>query len=181
MKTFLLWAGLRPTSCASLLRRGAGLSYTCLLVLFVMTASALDARSSPLALYPANPHYFLFDGKPTVLVTSGEHYGSVINKDFNYVRYLDELSSNHLNLTRIWVGPYREVAGNFGIANNALAPQPERFLPPWPRSSSRGAADGGNRFDLKQWNAAYFDRLRDFIRQASHRGIVVEVNLFCPY
>ena len=123
----------------------------------------------------------LFRGRPTVLVTSGEHYGSVINADFNYIRYLDELSHNHLNLTRIWVGPYREVPGDFNIVNNTLAPRAHRFIPPWPRSNPPGAADGGNRFDLNQWNPAYFARLHDFIREASLRGIVVEVNLFCPY
>lgn len=146
-----------------------------------MAVSATAATPKPLSLDPANPHYFLFRGKPSVLVTSGEHYGSVINQDFNYSRYLKELARNHLNLTRIWVGPYREVAGNFGIASNTLAPQPARFLPPWPRSNVPGAADGGNKFDLKQWNPAYFARLRDFVRQASRRGVVVEVNLFCPY
>ena len=136
---------------------------------------------APLTLLPRNTHYFLFRGKPTVLVTSGEHYGSVINQDFNYVRYLDELQRNHLNLTRIWVGPYREVSGSFNIADNTLAPRPDRFIAPWPRSNTPGAADGQNRFDLAQWNPAYFERLHDFIQQASLRGVVVEVNLFCPY
>jgi hypothetical protein len=27
----------------------------------------------PIALHPDNPHYFLFRGKPTVLITSAEH------------------------------------------------------------------------------------------------------------
>lgn len=27
----------------------------------------------PISLHPDNPHYFLFRGKPTVLITSGEH------------------------------------------------------------------------------------------------------------
>ena len=152
-----------------------------ILICLTLAASALAAAAEPLALISANPHYFLLRGKPTVLVTSGEHYGSVINADFDYARYLDELARNHLNLTRIWVGPYREVAGSFKIANNTLAPQPNSFLPPWPRSNVPGAVDGGNRFDLSRWNPAYFARLRDFIGQASRRGVVVEVNLFCPY
>lgn len=142
---------------------------------------AFTARAAPLALDSSNPHYFFSRGKSGVLVTSGEHYGSVINKNFNYVRYLDELARNHLNLTRIWTGPYREVAGNFEIAKNVLAPDAVAFLPPWPRSSTPGASDGGNLFDLQQWNPAYFARLRDFVEQASRRGIIVEVNLFCPY
>ncbi len=144
-------------------------------------AACVMASAAPLALNPANPHYFLLGGKPAVLVTSGEHYGSVINADFNYSRYLDELARNHLNLTRIWVGPYREVAGSFKISGNTLAPRLGSFLPPWPRSNVPGASDGGNRFDLARWNPTYFARLRDFIKQASGRGIVVEVNLFCPY
>lgn len=134
---------------------------------------AVRIAAAALALHPENPHVFLFRGKATVLVTSGEHYGAVINEDFHYVRYLDELARHHLNLTRIWVGPYREVPGNFGIDHNTLAPQPDRFLPPWVRK--------GDRFDLTQWNPAYFARLRDFIDQAARRGIAVEVNLFCPY
>jgi hypothetical protein len=147
---------------------------------FAFTGASVRV-SSPLSAYPANAHYFLFRGKATVLVTSGEHYGGVINRDFNYVPYLDELQRNHLNLTRIWAGPYREVAGSFNIADNTLAPKPGSFVAPWIRSKAHGAADGLNRFDLKRWNPAYFLRLHDFIQQAARRGIVVEVNLFCPY
>lgn len=139
------------------------------------------AAAEPLALHPENPHYFLFRGKPTVLVTSAEHYGAVINRDFNYVAYLDELRRHKLNNTRIWVGPYREVAGNFKITQNTLAPAPDRFLPPWPRSSTPGAADGLNKFDLNAWNPEFFDRLKKFLREADKRDIVVEVTLFCPY
>jgi hypothetical protein len=149
----------------------------CLLAI-VLTVPAI---AGPLSLDSKNPHYFYFRGKPTVLVTSGEHYGSVINKRFDYVRYLDELASNHLNLTRIWSGPYREVPGNFNISGNTLAPDPAAFLPPWQRIETPGSAGAGERFDLKRWNPAYFERLRDFIGQASHRGIIVEVNLFCPF
>lgn len=116
-----------------------------------------------------------------MLVTSGEHYGAVINREFDYIAYLDELARNHLNLTRIWVGPYREVSGDFSIANNTLAPRPEAFITPWPRSSTPGAADGAKRFDLTRWNPEYFARLKAFIKEAARRGIVVEVNLFCPY
>ena len=37
------------------------------------------SAAEPLSLHPDNPHYFLFRGKPTILVTSGEHYGAVLN------------------------------------------------------------------------------------------------------
>ena len=116
-----------------------------------------------------------------MLVTSGEHYGAVINREFDYVAYLDELARHRLNLTRIWVGPYREVRGDFSIANNSLAPHPAAFIAPWPRGATPGAADGATRFDLSRWNPEYFARLRTFIKAAEKRRIVVEVSLFCPY
>ena len=139
----------------------------------VLFCLASVASGSPLSLNRENPHYFEYRGRATVLVTSGEHYGGVINQDFDYRRYLDELARNHLNLTRVWSGSYREQPGNFHIGNNTLAPKRERFVSPWPRSETPGALDGGKRFDLKRWNAAYFARLRNFLREASRRGVVV--------
>src|SRR6187399_3709660 len=79
-----------------------------------------------LALHPQNPHYFLFRGKPTILITSGEHYGAVLNLDFDYATYLKTLRADGLNHTRIWAGTYREIPGSFGITDNTLAPQPNK-------------------------------------------------------
>ena len=136
----------------------------------------------PLGLHPENPHYFLWRGQPTVLITSGEHYGAVLNLDFNYVKYLATLAQDKLNLTRTFTGgAYVEPSGAFGIARNTLAPAPGRFICPWARSSQPGYANGGDKFDLTRWDDAFFKRFRDFVVQANRRGIVVEVNLFCPF
>jgi hypothetical protein len=139
------------------------------------------AAAGPFSLHPENPHYFVFRGKPTVLVTSAEHYGAVINGKFDFVTYLNELQRHGLNNTRIWVGPYREVPGNFGISSNTLAPEAADFVAPWPRSSNSPGGDGGNKFDLDSWNDAFFVRLKRFVQEAAKRDVVVEVNLFCPY
>jgi len=134
----------------------------------------------PISLHPQNPHYFQFRGKPTILITSGEHYGAVLNLDFDYATYLKTLRADGLNHTRVWAGTYREIPGSFGITDNTLAPQPNRYVCPWARSSTAGYAHGGNKFDLTQWDEAYFTRLKDFMTQASRLGIVVEMNLWCP-
>jgi hypothetical protein len=144
------------------------------------SASKAPAPTGPFALHPENPRYFLFRGKPTVLVTSGEHYGAVLNLDFDYAKYLETLAADGLNHTRTWVGTYREVPGSFGITDNTLAPAPNRYVCPWARSSEPGYAHGGNKFDLTRWDAAYFARLKDFLERASKLGIVVELNLWCP-
>jgi hypothetical protein len=134
----------------------------------------------PLQLHPENPRYFSWRGKPAVLVTSGEHYGAVINLDFDYAKYLKTLESDGLNLTRTWAGAYCEPTGAFNIASNTLAPMPGKFICPWARSDRPGYAGGGNKFDLTKWDENYFKRLRDFMKEAGKRGVVVEMNLFCP-
>jgi len=146
-----------------------------------MTLHAQAAGAAPIALHPANPHCFLFQGKPTVLITSGEHYGAVLNLDFDFVPYLDELHACGFNLTRTFSGVYMEDAGSFNIRNNTLAPAAGRLICPWARSSTPGYANGGSKFDLAKWDDAYFDRLRRFCHEAERRGIVVELVLFCPY
>ena len=150
-------------------------------LLTILTLAGALWAAEPIRLHPDNPHYFLFRGKPTVLVTSAEHYGAVLNADFDYAAYLKELEARHLNNTRVFAGAYREIPGNFSIGNNTLAPQPARFVSPWPRSSTPGAADGGAKFDLSRWNDEYFVRLKAFMSEAAKRGVVVELNLFCPY
>jgi len=58
-----------------------------LAALFACLAACVAAGSQPLRLDPGNQHYFSFRRHPTVLVTSGEHYGAVLNLDFNYRLY----------------------------------------------------------------------------------------------
>jgi hypothetical protein len=145
------------------------------------TASPVTGDAMPIALHPDNPHYLLLRGKPVVLVTSGEHYGAVLNGDFDYEPYLDELQSHGLNLTRTFTGVYCEPPGAFNIARNTLAPAAGKLLCPFARSDQPGYANGGNRFDLTRWDEAYFRRLKTFVAAAGRRGIVVELVLFCPF
>lgn len=146
-----------------------------------------------LCLHPDNPHVFLFQGRPCVLVTAGEHYGAVINRHFDTERYLDMLRRHGFNLTRTFLF-YREQGssvsgledkgdGGFGEMGeqNTLAPDADHYVAPWLRSQTPGAFDGGNRFDLTKPNPAYYERLLSFVRAAAARGIAVEVVLFSQY
>jgi len=135
---------------------------------------------TPIALHADNPHYFHWRGRPTILITSGEHYGAVMNLDFDYRKYLDALTADGLNYTRIFSGAYVEPLGAFKIERNTLAPAAGRFTAPWARTTTAGYANGGTKFDLSRWDDTYFRRLHDFAAYASARGIVVELSLFCP-
>lgn len=158
----------------------------CLISMVAVTAvthGISTAHAGPthvaLRLHPSNPRYFQFRGEPAVLITSGEHYGAVLNLDFDYIAYLDELARYGFNHTRLFTGTYREIPGSFGIQGNTLAPGPQRYAAPWARSDTPGYFDGGNKFDLTRWDEGYFRRLKDFVESAGQRGIVVEITLFC--
>jgi hypothetical protein len=139
------------------------------------TAVAVVA-SGPIRLHPENPHYFLYKGKTLAIVSSAEHYGAVINLDFDYRKYLETLAEEGMNYTRLFTGTYFEVPGeSFRIRNNTLAPGKGRVLTPWEMVTDAG---GKEKYDLSQWNDAYFERLKDFLRRAQEKDIIVEITLF---
>ena len=131
------------------------------------------AFAQPLQLLPENPHYFSYQGKPTVIVGSGEHYGALMNLDFDFENYLNAIHKDGLNTTRLFMGAYYELPGAFGIEKNTLAPKPDKLLLPWTKVNDK--------FDLNNWNEAYFTRLAALMQQAQKLGIIVEITLFSSY
>jgi len=146
------------------------------LVAIAALVSSPSRAAEPIKVLAENPRYFEFRGKPTVLITSGAHYGDVLNLDFDYLAYLDELKRHGLNNTRTFAGTYREAPGSFKIKENVLAPAPGRFLSPWAQVQKPNEPE---KFDLDRFDEAYFARLKDFLTLAGERGVVVEYNLFC--
>jgi hypothetical protein len=141
-------------------------------------ADAPPLSGESLRLASENPRYLSVGGEPTPLITSGEHYGAVINADFDYVPYLDEIAAYGFNQTRLFAGSYFNPSASLESEalkpigyNNTLAPKPGRLVSPWARTEDE-------RFDLQRWNPEYFERLRDFVAEAERRGIVVELTLF---
>src|SRR5215213_425145 len=143
-----------------------------LLAPFALLLFALPARAiEPIAIHPDNPRLFLFRGKPLVLITATEHYGSVINRPFDFEKYLVDHASKRQTLTRTFL-LYRELQS----AKNPWSPcKPETpdYIAPWPRVGAIGkggegaAADGGAKYDLDRWNPEFFDRLHRFLKRSS--------------
>lgn len=117
-----------------------------LIVCCLLCLSGWSARTQTLRLLPQNLHYFQYLGKPMVIVGSGEHYGAVMNLDFNYDQYLETLQKDGLNVTRLFMGAYYERPGAFGIQFNTLAPAEDKLLLPWQKKDGK--------YDLDAWNAA---------------------------
>ncbi len=158
------------------MKKRTKLLFVCLLPLLFSCRTSVSTVQDILKLHPENPNYFLYKGNPTILLTSGEHYGAVMNTGYNYEKYLSTLKKEGFNYTRIFIGPYSEAGGNnFGITNNTMSPEFEKWLTPWEKEPI------SNKYDLSNWNNAFFNRLKSFISRASVNEIVVEVTLFTSY
>jgi hypothetical protein len=125
---------------------------------------------------PENSKYLLYRGKPLALISASEHYGSVINRPFDFETYLDDAAAHNMTVTRTFL-LYRELQS----ARNPSSPcKPESpdFIAPWVRTGPGKALDGEPIYDLDRWNPEYFDRLHRFLDAAAKRGIVVELTVF---
>ena len=148
-------------------------------VFFISVLTGVIVFAQPISLHPENAHYLFYKGEPKVLITSAEHYGAVLNLDFDFEKYLQTLHDEGMNYTRIFTGSYVEIPGSFGIRNNTLAPATGSFLAPWKRTGAPGLYNNEKKFDLSEFNPEYFKRLKAFVARAEELGIIVEVTLFC--
>jgi len=128
----------------------------------------IAGESSALELYSQNPRYFAEGGQPVYLLGDG-WYGPIRTEPGTYdlVEYLDGLQAAGVNYTRVLAyAPYPEIL-NYGVT-----------LFPWKRTGPGTDQTGRLKFDLTQWDPAYFSRLRDFLALAQARGIYVELAIF---
>ena len=56
------------------------------------TRQSSQLNAEVVQIYPENPHLLMYQGKPIILITSAEHYGAVINAEFDYGSYLASLA-----------------------------------------------------------------------------------------
>lgn len=153
-------------------------------IVFQFMLFTSGCTNSPVGVCPSNSHYFFYKGKPVILVTSDHHYGAVIDMDFDFVKYLNWMAANGMNLTRIYPGGMFEPPDKY-LPGNPLGPLQGRQLLPWAKSDQPGAspllAESGKpsyKFDLDKWNPDYFVRLKAFVELARQKDIIVEIPFF---
>ncbi len=133
-----------------------------------------DLRAKgPLQVHPKNPRYFT-DGTGRAIYLTGSHtwdslqdsgaLGKSITR-FDYDAYLDLLQSSSHNFIRLW-------AWEGGVDERYYEPLAYR------RTGPDMGLDGKPKFDLREFDETYFQRLRDRIVAAGRRGIYVGVMLF---
>ena len=144
----------------------------------LMEVGPLQA-TGPLRVHPINPRYFT-DGSGKAILLAGSHTwrnfqafgaGNPPADAFDYPGYLNFLKANGLNFTRLW--GWEQSKGPAGYP-------PDYFVSPMPylRPGPGTAQDGLPKFDLSQFNQAYFDRMRQHVIDAGNQGIYVDVQLF---
>lgn len=131
--------------------------------------------SSTLRVHPANPKVFEFRGRPIVLLTASEHYGAVINRPFQFERYLADAADKHHTFTRLFM-LFREQQTSINPYSTCKPESPD-FIAPFERTGPGRAHDGELKFDLNRPNPEFFDRLHRFLSLASGYGIIVEIVL----
>jgi hypothetical protein len=127
----------------------------------------------------ANPRYFE-DASGHVVYLTGSHNwfnlqdGAAVGKStqaFDYNSYLSFLRSHNMNFARLWNYEGWEYCGSMT--------SPAYYVPlPYLRAGPGTALDGGLKYDLNQFNQAYFDRLRSRVQAAKADGIYVGIMLF---
>ena len=156
----------------------------CVLIL-TLIGSFTSLNATPIRQHPNNPNIFEYKGNPLVLIGSTEHYAAVLNLGFDYDTYLNRLDDykvngkQALNIVRIFIS-YRAHENNV-FGSPTLGPRgTANYICPFAWSGTYGAYDG-LKFDLSQWNDAYFVRLKDFIQKAADRDIIVELTFFSMF
>ncbi len=132
----------------------------------------------PLRVDPANPRYFT-DGSGQAILLVGDHTWYTLQDGgpsnppptLNYTAYLDFLQANHINFFRLFVWEQARCSELVGCG--------WYYDPlPYARTGPGNGYDGKPKFNLSQFNQAYFDRLRERVILAGQRGIYVSIQLF---
>lgn len=150
----------------------------CAAVLYPAPVAA-QAASGPLRRHATNPRYFADATGKVVYLTGSHHWENLQDVGdstplpaFDYSGFLDVLVALNHNFFRLWRWEQTRWGAWNGIDTLRFGPHP------YPRTGPGTALDGDPRFDVTQFNQAYFDRMRQRVQQAGARGIYVSVMLF---
>ena len=134
----------------------------------------------PIKVHSKNKKVFEYKGKPVILVCATEHYGSVLNRLFDFEAYLKDCKEKNQNYTRLFL-LFRELQTHDNPYSTLKAESTD-YISPFKRVGPELAVDMLPKYDLEVWNEEFFERLHRFMRLAQEYDVIVEVVLFsCQY
>jgi hypothetical protein len=143
----------------------------------------VGSAKGPLRVHPKNPRYFT-DGSGRAIYLTGSHTWNSLQdwgtddsiQQTDFKAFVKMLIAHHHNFTLLWT---TELPTFHGLPTLANSPPDFSVTPhPWQRTGPGKASDGKLKFDLTKYNQAYFDRLRDRVRQLNSVGVYAGVYLF---
>jgi hypothetical protein len=142
-----------------------------------MSSEQTSLFHGPLRRNPVNPRYFADDSGRAIYLTGSHTWATLVDlklegdPDFDWLGFLDMAQTHGHNFMRLWTWDHPK-----------FAPWTDEivYLDPMPylRTGPDLALDGLPKFDLTQFNPAYFERLRQRVVEAGKRGIYLAVMLF---
>jgi len=151
-----------------------------------MTTTPAAKAEGPLGVSRANPRYFADRGGAGRLVfLTGSHVWNNLQDmgatdpppAFDWNAYLGFLDKYHHNFVRLW--RWELTSWNTSPLGAWSKETPHIVSPhPWLRTGPGKALDGKPKFDLTQYDPAYFTRLRSRVESAARRGVYVSIMLF---
>jgi hypothetical protein len=149
----------------------------------LLKAVSFRPITAPLRALASNPNYFS-DGTGKAIYLTGSHTWNTLQdwgtsdsiQPLDFQAFVRMLVAHHHNFTLLWT---TELPTFRGLPTTKEAPPDFSVAPhPWKRTGPGNASDGKLKFDLTQFNPAYFDRLRVRVRQLHAAGIYTGVYLF---
>ena len=159
------------------------LSFLVLLpVLFLGPLARPQTIAAPLVV-SSNPHYFQ-DANGAALMLAGSQTWNTLQdwgsdgspRALDFDAFVKFLTAHGQNFTLLW---RVEMPRFCSLPSTASAPPDFTVSPqPWRRTGPGNATDGGLKFDLTQFDQAYFDRLRARTQALNNAGIYAGIYLF---
>jgi len=157
-------------------------------ILLILSAAVPSWARGALRVHPENPRYFA-DGSGRAVYLGGHQIfvdlqDNSFNKEFirdkerllDWKQYVAFLKAHNFNYLRNWV-IWSTGSGTMAPLNHAIA-----FPMPYNRVAGHGKAnDGLDKFDLNQFDEAFFERLRRRCQDLQEAGIYVSIMLFEVY
>jgi hypothetical protein len=140
-------------------------------------ASSAVGAAGLLRVHPDNPRYFTDDSGKAIYLAGHQWFNDVQHNAWNspvrvnWDRYLDFMQERKMNYLRNWV------VWSVGDPKAGHASP----LMPFKRTGPGKALDGRAKFNLRQFDPAYFKRLRGQVAAAEKRGVYISIMLFEVY
>ena len=148
----------------------------------VTVSNTTSTSMGPLKHSAVNTRYFVDPAGNAVFLAGSHTWDDFQDTDtnvgaapaaFDFTGYVNFLKAHNHNVTILWRKDLPEYCGwNFSGSTWRMGPWP------WLRPGPGVATDGNPKFDLTQFNQAYFDRLRAEAQQLQATGIYAIVELF---